>query len=426
MIINMSVIDTKSNIIWRLLKYYPKYREIKYREIKMEIIRDELFNFCKSKDLSVCIDVLKIRLKKSYQVQEYDTIYKSFTQTCRLEDYNSNTIIENLNRPIKLMIFCQIYRHLLFPSIFPEITEIDDLKMDWILTLFNKKYSTFSFGFVSLQLCSLYSEAVFGGLIKHKDDMLIKYDENLLELRVIGSPVIVLFDKKDLPTHIFSFYYILLHNAGSSSFESIVSFIVNDEEMIKLPSAFKFYMTRNEAHGGEHDSCYDFLFHDLVEHGDTVITSSLVYDYSAIRNVLSKLVKDTITSRIVILYVFVCLYENSARQDYLEHDRSVNIFVDFHIHFSKLLESIDAFDHCLAFDYIMKCQPLDENFVDKDLIDRYNEYKIKYEPLPKILKQFVLRKIKVPIEEWGIIRYEMKIISDIFFASLYDFVKRKY
>lgn len=372
--------------------------------LKDKKIRDQLFLFCRSVDLNQCMNILKEKLKKKNQVEEYDLIYNNFIRKSTL--YTNDTIIEDLNRPIKLMVFSMYYRHLLFPERFNHIKLVES-KMDWLLTLFDKEYSSFSFLFTACQLSRLYEEKVFDGNFYEGDNYLSNYytyDETLAEYRIIGSPYVQQINRYELPQNRLCFLYILLHKAGNSSFESIVSFLIDDEKFSKIPLSFKFWITRGEGpHGGEYDNIGDFIEHDY-EHVWSMFCNISVYDISEIKNELKQYVKGSLWYKIMIIYTFVYMFETEYKEG-----SSTNFFDDFVQKFKDIGKRIDSQD----FHYILSYLMSSTDIKDEELIFKYMEYKIELEDLMKEHRKIIVKKHG--LDEWRQIMYKLKPLYFNFF-----------
>lgn len=362
----------------------------------MEDIQDKLFIYCRSVDLNDCISILKNKIRKENQIQEYDRIYNEFIKTHTLEEYDQNTIIECLNVKIKLMIFCQIYRHLLLPHLFQSETNISDKKIEWILSLFEKQYSIFSFIFVSRQLCCLYDNDVFGGEISKVNEMFLIYNEKLVELRVNGSPCVTQFDDIDyLPTNRFCFPYVLLHKAGNLSYDSVISLLVEDPIMTKIPLSFKFTITLGEGpHGGEYNNCGQFFEHDM-EHMHTIMDNISYFNYDDINNRLKDLVKGSLNWKIHALYVFMYIFEIDSHPE-----MSRNMFDEFETHFRRIIYNGDSQDYHYIFEYLMNSSEIN----NEEYIVEYMEFKVKSDYYLKENRRIHLNKVERDdhyIQEWS-------------------------
>lgn len=369
--------------------------------IKMqEQFENKLFILCRSVDINQCIKELKIKLTKKSQIEEYDLIYNEFVKTCPLKDYTIHSVIPGLDRIVTLIVLCLYYRHLLFPNIYQEV-QLNEEKLYWLLSLFDKEYSSFSFLFVVMQLSELYNNEVFNEEIYNsKKDIL---SEEAKQLAVYGSPYfdvnfIDVTDEMQFPTERYYFYYILLHKAGDSSFQSIVNFLVEDENITKIPLAFKFYITEGEgAHAGDYKDPQSFLSHE-VEHMGCILQIIPFYDYSSIKKLLNLYTVGSIKYRIIIIYLYVYLFEDHKGRDtndisYDLENRIKNIIVkidhrDSHYYFKYLMESTDINDSNLIIDYIECKEKLQEMLIEIKKLDYGEEWTIIHDEMLKISEDF--------------------------------------
>ena len=344
----------------------------------MDVIQEKLFLYCRSENKDECIITLKDKLKKINQVEEYDLIYNNFVDTSSLGEYSQLSEIKDLNRPIHLMIFCQIYRHLLFPEHFSNFTSISEGRMEWLLSLFDKEYCSLSFVFVSGQLCNLYDNQS----IQLNDDYHVQYYNNkelILSLKYPHSPEIDI-PSFFLPKNRFCFPYILLHKASNLSFESMASLLVYDPRISKIPIGFKFYIDiKSGPHGGKYDTPQLFFDHD-EDHFRSVIRNILYYNINDIWKLIKTIRLGTAFRKFIDVYIHMFLFENDP--PYKSKSVNVNIFDNFNKYSLNLVNNFDQYDQGYVIKYLMSANDINDN----ELIERYFQYEYEY----KILRDELL------------------------------------
>ena len=341
----------------------------------MDVIQEKLFLYCRSENKDECIITLKDKLKKINQVDEYDLIYNNFVDITPFEEYTYLSLIENLNRPIHLMIFCQIYRHLLFPEHFNEFTPITEERMEWILSLFDRQYGVLSFIFISYQLVNIYGKSFKDGETiffnrKREDHFSPENRQTLIDLTIDFSPFIEFFGY-DFFGNRFSFPYILLGNASNLSFESMTTLLVCDERFTKIPVGFKFYIddNTNGPHGNYYNTPETFFEHDL-EHFTTTLNNIRDYNINDIWRQMKIIRVGTAFRKVMDVYIFMYIFEHFDRTTEINR----NVFDDFEKKLLKVIDKLDDSDHGYLFKYLMSANDINDNI----LIGRYFEYQGQY------------------------------------------------
>ena len=369
----------------------------------MDIIQEKLFLYCRSTDLNECIITLKDKLKKNSQVEEYDLIYNNFVDTSSLEEYSQTSDIQDLNRPIHLMIFCQIYRHLLFPEHFHEVAYVSDERMEWVLSLFDRVYSPISFTFIAYQLVNFYGKSFRDDedYLKLKKKLYYYSIENrqiLIDLTIENSPYISFIDYV-LPKNRFCFPYILLHNASKLSFESMATLLVYDERITKIPIGFRFFIDINTEgpHGNFFDIPQSFFDHDL-SHFYNTLHSICKYNVSNIWKEMKVIRIGTAFRKLVDVYIHIFIFDTSdvINESYqrvevgdISENRhrhvcvplNFNIFDNFKDNILTIPNNLDENDHGYLFKYLMSANDINDN----ELIERYFEYQLQYNELKETL-----------------------------------------
>jgi len=246
----------------------------------MEFINDELKIFCKTTSFDKCLLILKEKLKKNNQMNEYDFIYSSYVSSNELKDFTINNIIPGLQNVIKLMVFCKIYSDKLFPKNIESYT-ITKKQLDFFNNVLNKtEFSFYSFYKISGELCSLYDIC---------DNSIIK------------------IDLKRIPNNVFSFPYIFLHKAGTVSFETLSDMLFCNE-YVKLPIVFKFYPDSTGPHGGFFDVPFNFMTHDY-NHMIIMLENIANYNFSEVSNIIKRTQKGSIKRRMIEIYFILIFFE---------------------------------------------------------------------------------------------------------------------
>ena len=365
----------------------------------MDFIQERLFYFCRSNNISECIIYLKQKLRKDNQIDMYDSIYNSFVNSLdglNDERYNSFEIIDGLDIPIYMMIFCQVYRHLLFPLKFPHETRLNDDLLKWLVNLFDKRYSTLSLILVSKQLINLYHEVKF---TKEEIEYVFNqasidkiYPQNaILDTLMVGSPNIYMnYDNKTLPKNRFCFFYIMMGNSSNLSFDSLNKLLFDDDRITKIPIGFKFYTDKKGPHGGNYKP-FNFFEHDEI-HSTTITMNISHVNFQAIRDKLKSLVPNTLIYRIFVIFFHSSIFEE-LRQEIIKYDdeflnkfclyvsvftySNVNILDDFEEKFVRIPENIDTADMRFVFEYLVNSYDVSEK-TDSELIIRYTNFKNRF------------------------------------------------
>lgn len=313
----------------------------------MEYFNNELISFCKTNNFDDAIIILRKKLTKKYQMNQYDLIYTEFIENNSLDSFNVNTIIPGLKNVIKLMVFSQIYKHLLYN------TEVSiNAKILTLLLKCYKKYefSVKSFLDISAFLCQIYDDNPSG---------VIKFE---------------------LPTNRFCFPYVLIHKAGNLNFYDLSNMLFNPE-FTKLPIAFKLFFDNTGPHGGYFVTPFMFFEHDFG-HMEITLSNIARYDINKIINYLSN--DNSFRSKCLKIYFIVIIFERAEiiynNNNVVYKYDNLDPLVEFNDLGDIILLSFDFNDIIWVFKYLFSSTDITDYSDDYlSLIDNYNKFTLEYD-----------------------------------------------
>lgn len=342
---------------------------LKMDHIEMEI-EIKFMLFCMSEDLVECLDVLKEKLKKSNQIKNLDFIYDSFIKTITLEEFNKNSIIPGLDKVVKLIVFSQYYKKLLFPK-----KEHKVMSRDIITylkdTLLIKNFTYAEFISIIQELVDLGSHRNFGE------------------------------DVNAFCNSHFCFPYVLIHKAGNLSFENLAENLFGDEKYSKLPLGFKLFDEIESPHNNYYITPYLFLLHDFIHYKNTISNIELT-DLSIVHDRLKTMVKGSFKRRINEIYLITKIFERQSSSIFLYEEcrieyRKFEPFCDFDKFDTFMINNFDNIDIFYVFSYIFNSFDIElyiNNF--EEFTCDYMDYKIKI----KILKELKMKSGAFKIEDF--------------------------
>lgn len=291
--------------------------------------------FCSELDFNLCINSLRDKLKKTNQIQEYDSIYELFLQ--ENSNYTIDTIITGLSRKIKFITLCKYYANELYPN--KKVQEIKN--EEWLLSLFDMEFSIQSF----LETCyklSFYPKEI---------------DEND-KIPRFGIPE----NRKCFP-------YVLLDKAANLSFESVNSLLFEKREYTRIPLGFLLFEADSGPHGSLYTSPGNFFDHDY-NHYYIVMKSIEKYNMEDILDFYNRYPIRTIKRRMIDIYLHSNIFEENIKGD-------KNILDNFDKKFIDIFRIFDEYDIKWIFKYFMESVDINNNELSVD----YIEYKKQLEDI---------------------------------------------
>lgn len=332
----------------------------------MDYIESELFSFCEISNLESCLIIIKNMLRKNNQIATYDSIYDRFIEDKTDKKLDPNVYIEGLDGMIKLMIFTQIYKNLLFPKTysdsvlndkdFKEITE-RDINMYVEILIDEEQYSFKKFILTSNKILNINCE-------NEEDNEYYEY----------------VFGRKSshfsFPDNWFCFPYILIHKACNLSFESLSDMLFGNPNYTRSPIGFKLFNDKIGPHGNSVLEATEFFKHDL-QHSQFTALKAREYNMIDFYNTLQPLTKGCFEKRVLDI-LFICkIFETEKVFG--------NVCKDIYLFPITIKKTYDINDIIHVYEYLFSASDI-EMYIDniEDFKIKFLDYKAKFRKIQKL------------------------------------------